>query len=105
ANRLQRAKLLEVFYREDVEGLPGDHRAHNEGNADGNAEVDRNARILDVIAHRLPGEIDAGDGPQAGVRLNTRTQRMDGDARLGFHQHERELVALAADELDRLAVP
>ena len=46
ADRLERAELLQVLEREQVEGLAGDDRAHDERHADRDAEVDRDAGVL-----------------------------------------------------------
>jgi hypothetical protein len=57
--------------------LPGHRGADNQGNANGDSEVDRDSRIPDVRAHRLPGEIDAGNGAQVLVFLNSISQLMN----------------------------
>ncbi len=48
-HRLQGTELLDVLEGEVVEGLPGDRRAHQEAQEGGDAEIDRDSRIDQVI--------------------------------------------------------
>src|SRR4029453_1416659 len=81
ANRLQRAELLEVFNRENVESLARNNRANDERNRDRDAEVDGDTRVLDVIENCLPREARSGYGPEIRLLLDTIAQFTHGNAR------------------------
>src|SRR5215472_4733309 len=65
ANGLQRAKLLQVLNRENVEGLPRDHRANDQSNHHSNAEIDGDAGVAQIEEKRIQGKLSSAPGPQS----------------------------------------
>src|SRR5215469_13323853 len=53
ADGFQRAKLLQVLDRENVESLPGYNRTDDERNHDGDAEVDRDSGVAKIEKKRI----------------------------------------------------
>src|SRR5262249_56734467 len=70
ADRLQRTKLLQVFERKEIESLSSDHRAHDDGDGDGDPEVNGDASVLQVVADAIPPELVCGSREQSGLRLD-----------------------------------
>jgi hypothetical protein len=71
ADRFQRAELLQVLDDEEIERLRGDRDADDDGERDGDAEIDRNARAGQVIFDAAPGELDPRQRLIAGLALDT----------------------------------
>src|SRR5262249_15825834 len=84
--------------------LPGYDRANDESNHDRNAEVHRNACILQVEAECVPGELRCGPSSESCGRLNPPTSFPGGHAGGGLGEDEGEQIALAPDKPERLAV-
>ena len=59
-----------VLESEDVEGLTGHHGANNERDNHRDAEVHRNARVLQVEAKGIPRELTAASCPQSRCNLD-----------------------------------
>src|SRR5262249_34719836 len=69
-NRLERAKLLQVVDREEIERLAGDHGADDDGDSDGDAEVHGNSGVLNVVLDAVPHELFSRACAQARGRMN-----------------------------------
>src|SRR5262249_22035874 len=104
ADRLQGAELFQILDGEDVERLAGNHGADNQRDSNRDSKVDWNTGVLQIVDNRLPGETRSGDGMQPRLLVDSPAKFRNRYIRLALHQDEGELVALAADELDRLAV-
>jgi hypothetical protein len=104
ADGLQRAELLQVVDREEVEGLSRDDGPHHERHRDRDSEVDGDACVPQVVAHAVPHELPGRPGPQAGLLLDARRELLGRNARGRPGDQERELGPLPAHEADRLAV-
>src|SRR5262245_6791265 len=103
-NRLERAKLLQVVDREEIEGLAGDHRADDDGDTDGDAEVHGNSRVLNVVLDAVPHELFGRACPQTRRRMNPRRQLLGSHTGIRPRDDEGQLRALAAQIVDRFAV-
>src|SRR6266511_1356534 len=70
ADGFDRAELLQVFNREQIKRLTGDHDTDNQRNGNRDPEIYRNPRVFQVIADAVPAKLIAGPGAQAGLRLD-----------------------------------
>ena len=96
--------MLKVLDGEDVEGLAGHNRAHDQRNGDGQAEVDWNAGVLQVIDNRGPTKLGTAHRSQASCTLNARAEFGNRHSCLGLGENERKQIAFAPDIIERLAV-
>src|SRR5262245_3752758 len=104
-NRLERAKLLQVVDREEIEGLASDHGADDDGDTDGDAEVHGNSGVLNVVLDAVPHELLSRARAQARRRMNPCRQFLGSHTGIRPRDDEGQLRALAAQIIDRLAVP
>ena len=88
AHCLERAELLQVLHREQIKRLPGDGGADQEREQYGGAEVDGDARVLQIIHHRQVGEAHVGQRLQIGLLRDAPGQLLGVDTGLGLGQHE-----------------
>jgi hypothetical protein len=59
--RLERAELLQVFQREDIERLICHHCPDDERNQNSQPKVFRDPRVADLVKNRHPAELGARD--------------------------------------------
>ena len=104
ADGFDRAELLEVFNREQIEGLSCDYDADNQRNGNRDAKVHWDARVLQIIADAVPAKLTACPRAQAGLSFDAAAEFPRVNSELRAHQHIGELRALAPDEIHRLAV-
>src|SRR5262245_58687189 len=104
-NRLEGPKLLQVVDREEIEGLAGDHGADDDGDTDGDAEVHGNAGVLNIVLDAIPHELVRRACAQARGFMNPRRQFLRSHTGIRPRDDEGQLRALAAEKVDRLAIP
>src|SRR6266571_859095 len=104
AHGLEGAELLQILDREQVEGLAGDHRPDDEGHGDGDAEVDRDAGVLEVVVDAVPHELLRRPGTEARLLRDAGRERLGADPGHRPGDDEGELGPLASQEVDGFAV-
>src|SRR5262245_40922619 len=81
AHGLQGGELLQVLEREEIERLARHHDADDERDPDRDAEVDRNARVLEVVPDAIPAEFVGRPRPKARATGDPPAQLPRADAR------------------------
>src|SRR5262249_61124417 len=67
----QRAKLSEIFNREQIKGLAGNDRADDQRNRNRDAKIYGNARVLEVISDAIPFKLLRRACSQTGLLLDS----------------------------------
>jgi len=98
---LEGTELFEILEGEQIKGLTGDHRSHDEGDRDSDPEVHGYTRVLQVVPNAVPPEFVRCSSTSASLCVNSLGNLLRTDSGPRSHQHVGQIACAHAQRNSR----